>query len=364
MTSLSKETSLFNESRCRWWLIALLTLPATSFAATLNGQLIGDQLRWSNGMERGGDMVVLTNWTPMNGLQPTQEWTPGTFIGTPPPTLTLSQGADSVDVPIKVAGVEYGLGQASSVFTQTGSPIPGYTTCGESTQTPSVATLIGSNCVASQSYLSETKTYTPFQFVRPILEVDEAVLIANFRERSLPSGQYTGTVYVRPVYAFRSPTGSWTYRNALSVPITVSIRYEAANLQDIRIIGDGVIDPQYDTTNHQVSGETFFRIIANGFFTEGLKMTIEPGEDGKYELEHTNASLGRVIPYSISCDACEDKNIVVDGNAQLSDGMTHIPGEGNNITYSLRVHYDKVTADSIDTGDYNDSFVAYFEENL
>ncbi|PSW20631.1 hypothetical protein C9I98_07215 [Photobacterium sanctipauli] len=333
-------------------------------AATLSGRLIGGELSWLNGMKQG-DHVTLSNWQVMGNLQPTSEWVPGTFIGTPPKELEMtSDTGGDVTVPISVIGLEYGLGQASGIFTQQGPAHPSYNICDDVSRTSGTARLIGSNCTAPFSYLSEGELYTPFQFARPILSVDEQDLVNAFRSKKQPSGVYVGTARVTPAYLFRSPTGNWTYRNAVSVPVTVQIRYEAANLESIEVLGNGVMPAEYDTANHQVSGSTEFIVKAQGYFTEGLQMTFMDDGDGEFELDHTDTSLDASIPYSITCDDCDENRIISEGKLLLTDGETYVPGEGNSIEFVLRAHYNNIGAEQVETGNYSDAVIVLFEERL
>lgn len=341
-------------------LAALFGFHSLVNAATLNGVLEGGELRWTNGQLQG-DYIALTNWTPMNnGLVPTDEWVPGTFLGTPASTITFSGPGGDVSVSMTVAGLNYALGQSSQHFTERGDPMPGLSPCSISKQSATVE-LIGANCVAKDSYKTDSvdKKYTPFQFIRPILEADSDAIVQAFRDAELTSGTYTGMLVVQPVYYFKSPTGSWTYRTAKSVVTTVRIRYEAASLENLIVRGDGVIPPEYDTLNHRVSGKTYFDVLATGYFTEGVVLTLD---DIPYELEYESDN-SITIPYSITCVGnCEHTDLVSSG--KLSNESTIITGGENRVHFRLRVHYDNIEVNQVETGQYNDQFVIYVEEAL
>lgn len=341
-------------------LAVLFSFHSLVHAVTLNGVIERGELRWTNGQTQD-DYIALSNWTPMNnGLVPTDEWVPGTFLGTPPSTISFSGSGGEVSVNMTVAGLNYALGQSSQYFTERGDPMPGLSACSISRQS-ATAELIGSNCVATESYKTESvdKKYTPFQFVRPILQADSESIVQTFREAKLPSGTYSGTILVQPVYYFKSPTGSWTYRTAKSVATTVRIRYEAANLESLIVRGDGVIPPEYDTLNHRVSGETFFDVLATGYFTNGVILTLD---DIPYELEYkSDNSIS--IPYSITCVGnCEHTELVSSG--KLLNESTIITGAETSVDFRLKVHYDNIEVNQVETGQYNDEFVIYVEEAL
>lgn len=333
-------------------------------SATLNGVLNGDELRWTNAIEQGG-YYTLSNWQPVSGLAPTTEWSPGTFIGQPLSELTMTNGfAEQVTVNIQLAGIQYGLGGAASHFTQRGQVISSINLCDNTQQSQDSAIVIGHDCIANESYLASS-SYTPFQFVRPILALNKMDIVQAFQNADLPSGTYTGTIFARPAYIFRTPTGSWTYRNALSVPISVSIRYEAANLLSVSTIGTGVMQPRYDTTKNTVSGEAIFAVQTIGFFTNGIKLTFSDDDgDNQFLLDHEDPALDSHIPYSIDCPKCEVQEIVKDGKLMVDNGETILQGEGKEINFILRSHYDSVGVNQVETGMYRDTFVVYFEENL
>lgn len=330
-------------------------------SVTLNGSLKGDDLRWLNGIQQSGYLTP-SNWTPMSGVQPTTEWVPGTFMNNQPDSFILQNtSGDSVTISASTVGIQYNLGQASGYFTDFGSGPSGLSICGTSQVNSSDSTVIGDKCIADKSYVS-TNSYTPFQFARPILSIDEVQLVQAFKDAKVPTDYYTGTVVVHPFYAYKSPTGNWTYSTSNNIVVTVAIRYEAANLSSIRKFGTGVIHPLYNVEAHTVSGSTRYVITADGSFTEGLKLTFTHDGDGDFNLKHDNAD--KSIPYSIDCEKCADQFVVKDGKINVANGETTLPGEGDNIEFQFKIHYDNVGLENIETGSYNDSFTVYFEENI
>ncbi|NDJ80267.1 hypothetical protein GXP65_04470 [Vibrio campbellii] len=329
-------------------------------AATLHGVIEGSQLWWNNGQSMG-NYVALSNWKPINGLTPTHEWLPGTFLTLPNNTITLQGPGGEVNVEITVAGLEYELGQASAHFTDRGAPMIGSSSCNVSEQQGSTTRLIGNNCVANESYVTTDPAiqYTPFQFVRPLLEVDSNAVVQAFKNSGVVSGVYSGMVTVQPVYYFKSNTGTWTYRYAASVPMIVMIDYTAASLDSVQIEGNGVIQPTYDTLNHKVSGDTLFNIVAKGSFTSGVQLTLD---DVPYEMEFESTGVEN-LPYNISCiGACSQSQLVVDGIRQQPEAV--ITGSDSEVSFRLKVHYDAADADKIETGQYRGEFSFYLEEAL
>ncbi|MGF1683979.1 hypothetical protein L4D09_22505 [Photobacterium makurazakiensis] len=346
-------------------LVESLVLSASVQAATLNGTLEGETLRWQNG-QVSGSYLTLSNWQPVNGLQPTSEWIPGTFMTQPATEVDLQNSiGELVTVPIKVVGLDYGLGQAADKFPHRGNPTfsgPGLCTPPVE-QTATTARAIGHSCIASESYQTSSSSvmYTPFQFARPVLEADSQQIAQAFRSKGVGSGQYTGTVNVRPAYYFKSPTGTWTYRQSLLVPVIVRIRYEAARLESLTVEGNGDMLPIYNTIDNTVSGSTSFRVTAKGYFTQGVQLSFD---DVPYQMS-LESDPQQKLPYSISCTACDESPIVTNGVLQLADGETVVGNNGlDEFQFDLRAHYDDVGPSEIETGQYRGQFTVYFEEAL
>lgn len=340
-------------------ILTIATWQSVAAAATLNGELEGDRVRWTNGQETGS-YITLSNWKPMSGLKPTSEWVPGTFLLPPTTNLILTGPGGDVNVSMTVAGLEYELGQASEKFTTRGTPLAALGQCTTSQQVGSLAKVYGESCVAGESYRTSSTgvLHTPFQFVRPILQLDSTELVQAFRDAQVAGGVYTGMIPINPVYYFKSPTGTWTYQQA-SVPMMVSISYIPASLDHVQVSGMGVIEPQYDTVNHQVSGETFFDITATGVFPQGVNLSLD---NKVYEMDFETDEV-RSIPYSISCvGGCNDSELVKEGIPSVLE--TSVIGGENTVSFQLRVHYDNITAAEVETGQYRGEFVIYIEESL
>lgn len=339
------------------------------YAANLTGMIRGGSISFLNGQRVDGNYITISNWQPLNSLQPTTEWVPGTFISPDAASRTMvltNSDGENVTIDMSVSGIQYNLGNASSHFEEN-SVVSFGSVCTRTDQTGSIATLIGTNCIAQKEYQSDSAS-TPFQFVRPIFYFDDTTIVDSFRNAGVSSGIYTGTLFVRPFYMFKTPTGSWTYRNALSLPISVSFIYEAASLESVSVIGDGIIIPQYNKSTHTVSGATKYRVSAKGFFSNGIKLNFISGEslDDNYFLSHDVESSGdiKTIPYSIYCNKCDQKNVVVNGVGNLTDNTTFIDGSGESIDFTFNIGYKDIPSSELVSGDYQGSFIVTFEENL
>ncbi|WP_235431336.1 hypothetical protein [Vibrio sp. VPAP30] len=362
MISHITRPSLYKLALCLF--SCLLLLPCAE-ATTISGFVKGGRLTWFNAYNQSG-YLTSTNWQPLSGLQPTTEWVPGTFLGQSVSTIKLrnSETGESVDLDFRVIGIQYNLGKASAHFDGS-EPVNGsYKVCETAMGEGGVVTLADTGigfCINSNTYKTAA-AFTPFQFARPLIKTSD--IAQSLREAGVSSGQYTGSVMVRPAYGFRSPTGSWTYRSTTGVPVTLSIRYEAANLANIEVSGSGVMPAKYDQKKLTASGQTDYLITAHGFFTNGLKLSFPENETDSFNLAYVDEGSAKPIPYSIDCNACEDTSLVSNGKLNLNNRETVVGGEGDTVSMMLNVHYDNIPADDLTTGNYYDQFTVYFEENL
>lgn len=358
--------------------LCLLLFAIQLQAMPIIGTIEGNSLHWGNTIQSGGYLLP-TAWQPVDKLSPTREWAAGTFLTKTSNKITLTGLVGSVDVPMQVVGLEYYLGSSSSYF-HLGPDITasGLTICSEGEVTASSVKTIGQHCVSKSTFINTTGVdRTPFQFGRPIISINNKDIIDEFKNAKLASGLYTGTVYVKPAYAFRQPSsGIWTYRYIKSMPVTLSIKYTASILDSLEILGDGVITPQYDTAKKMVSGSTTYYIRAKGVFPDGLKLSFDTTHD--YELGLTKVqprkgskAITPTIPYSIKCLGCGETNIVTRGKVNPTlppDG----PGRaiavagtsGDSVLLSFKIFYRGIRESMIESGYYADGFTVFFEPNL
>jgi len=323
-------------------------------AFTLNGKVVGQNVRWDNAANSpiGADEKVLTSWEPIFGLQPTLSWRPGTFATTPATQVTLNGPDGAVNMPIAVRGLEYNTG--SSAPTVVMGPGTG-TVCANAQTSSNSFYIIGiTNCTAGFS-LSMPNAMQPFYFLRPIFRVDESLIASAFAGKE--EGLYSGSIPLMVRYEYRSATGTVTYR-VLPQSMAVQIHYKPSFLTSVEVTGNGIMPPIYDQLTQKVSATTTFAIQANGYFGNGLMMSFSARD---YELVGpTN------IPYSIVCDgACSQTNIVTAG--VLNHNSVVVAASGSNkttINFNLDVSYDNIDITNVETGTYSDNFIVMFEVNL
>ncbi|ODA24074.1 hypothetical protein A0J46_05830 [Photobacterium damselae subsp. damselae] len=323
--------------------------------------------------------MSLSNWQIISGLQPTEEWKPGSIIsvtGIVNEKIKLkNSNGDIIKIPFDISGIQYGLGDSGNKFeviSSGGSPFP---SCDKSIMSSSKASVIGKKCAAKDSYQSKNKlAFTPFHFARPLILMKDSDIVEKFNDPSLTKGVYKGTVNIIPLYLFKSSTGTWTYRTTTPIPIDISISYSGSQMISFDVIGDGIITPYYEREQKLVNGFTEFQVRFNGVFSKGSKINmklLEP-DSGSFTLNATDASIPEgkdKIPYGIYCrgESCHD-NYLVDqkGKMIISGGKSYLESKDSSreISFILGVGYKDIPMNKVATAQYRDSFTIIFENEM
>ncbi|MCC4785390.1 hypothetical protein CSB62_15000 [Vibrio splendidus] len=338
------------------WSLLFAAMP--NYAATLNINIEGQQIRFENAITLGGNNYTLSDWSIASALTTTSQFLPSAFVTDKPDTMTLtSNSGQSVEAAIAVNGLQYNT--ASNPFTR-GDNLFVTPVCSQSQLSGNIVTLHDNdtqNCSADFS-LEYPQSITPFYFYRPTFNIDTASLLNALQGQA--KGVYTATIPADIKYYYRSAGGALTYRILPDV-FTVNIDYTPNSLESINVVGDGVLSPMYDTTNHTVSAQTTFNITALGQFSTGLSMTLLTNE-----FELTSASGKTSIPYSIQCNEanCEDTDWVKSGVNQLDNSQTSyvIQSPSSVINFDLNINYQNIPSTDVETGTYSGNFTVMFEE--
>ncbi|WP_297478257.1 hypothetical protein [uncultured Photobacterium sp.] len=350
----------------------------SSHAIAINGLIKDGTIRWSNGVRVDG-YLSFSNWQIISGLQPTEEWKPGgllsiTGINDGKLTLKNTSGTEEITIPFDISGVQYGLGDSGSKFEVVSSGGTSFATC-DSKLSSSKASVIGKKCASKESYKGKNGiSFTPFHFAKPLISLKDSDIIDQFNDPSLTKGIYKGTVNIIPMYLFKSPTGTWTYRTTTPVAIDIAIKYSGSQLLGIEVIGDGIIPPEYNKEQKTVTGSTDFQVKFTGVFPKGTKINmrfLEP-EGGAYNLKATDSSISEdknKIPYGIYCygESCHDKGIVdYNGQMILDDKKSYLESidDSKEISFRFFVGYKDIPMNKVDTGKYQDSFTVIFESEM
>lgn len=359
--------------------LAVISMQASAY--TLNLSVKGNQITFDNAYQTdSSDIYTLSDWQPIGNLTPTNSWQPDMMTSSATEFKLTGPSGTEVIVPIKIVGAEYNIGGNSSIST---SPaIVSGSSCGTSTLSsdaiqfkttnlPSNAGFSFGECVSDKSYQTD-KVVQPFYFLRPDFHIDTDGLISALSKAGSPvPGQYSGSIPVSLRYYFIE-NGTLTYRVLPSGTFNVRINYIPEVLTEIIADSRKDIIPTYNTSSHTASGETIFNVIANGYFQSGIKMTFQ---DRAYNLTQVtddsdpdNVIYGESeIPYYIRCDACSVASIVENGVLQenaKSPVEYEIEGPLESFSFNLKVGYENISAETVNTGMYMDTFTILFEEIL
>ena len=366
---LSKRNSLIG--------IALLfTAFGSSHAAEVYGTITANNpVVWNNAAANsyfGSHAISPSAWT-IAQEQPTAEWYPATMDNQPSNTVSFVNHStgESFTTTLELLGVEYNLGSSASYFTSKdyGANV-GMGVANEC----AVANISGSSakvgqestlCVSRMGYTA-TSRIEPFKFYRPAFSLPD--ISNDVFSAPVGSGTYTASINLSPTYFFTSQTGTMTYTRVPETLI-ITVDYQAAILESLMVLGDGNIEPQYDTVTKRISGTTRYDVSLSGTLPTGVIMTFSP-TSGDYELINIDNSLEK-IPYTITCAiGCEspDKVIVQDGvlnTASFPDSeVITVNGEGSNkVDVAYDVSFD-VDGNALSSGNYQGSFNVVYEVNL
>ncbi|MEZ9043135.1 MULTISPECIES: hypothetical protein [unclassified Vibrio] len=367
--SLLKRNSLIS--------IALLfTALDSSHAADVYGTITANNsVVWNNAAPNsyfGSEAISPSAWT-IAQEQPTAEWYPATMDNQPVNNVSFVNHStgESFNTSLELLGVEYNLGSSASYFTSKdyGSNVgmgvanecAATNISGSSAKVGQESTL----CVSRMGYTA-TSRIEPFKFYRPAFALPN--ISNDVFAAPVGSGTFTASINLSPTYFFTSQTGTMTYTRVPETLI-ITIDYQAAILESLTVLGDGNIEPQYDTATKRISGTTRYDVSLLGTLPTGVIMTFSP-TSGDYELTNIDNSLDK-IPYTITCAiGCEspDKVIVQDGvlnTASFPDSeVITVNGEGSNkVDVAYDVSFD-VDGNALSSGNYQGSFNVVYEVNL
>ncbi|NOH79977.1 hypothetical protein F0231_09510 [Vibrio sp. RE86] len=318
----------------------------------IKGTVKSGDIQWDN-VTYSESRLAPSTWSTPPLLQASDAWVPGTFASSPAKSVTFFGGTGEVTAPVSIdiAGMQYNT--AGMSFAISSSSIASGCTV-DKINLP-VATVEGASCISSYKLVNAKKTQ-PFVFYRPLFNVDTASLTSALSGRS--EGVYSASVPVVIRYYYEN-NGIMTYRNINETVIFV-IDYQPVQLDNVTVIGDGTMVPNYDTTNTRVTSDTRFDITATGYFNNGLALTLSNPD---YELVNsTDPSI--TIPYTINCPQCSELELVRDG--VLMNEKTDIArgiGVQTSINFNLDFSYD-VDGRNIVSGDYSDSVTIILEPGI
>ncbi|MCK8086009.1 hypothetical protein [Vibrio sp. 1CM8B] len=332
-------------------LITLLTSNMAQAAFEVRAEVKAGGVRWDNVTRYNGKMLPST-WETPPMLQASEAWAAATFSGATSTEMTLvgGNGNTSPLIPIDLLGMQY---NTTGIELTPSANLVGGGGCTFDEVSLPIITVEGANCVSSTLLTNEQKS-SPFIFLRPIFDINENAIVSALS--GLPEGQYSSSVPVNIRYYYEND-GITTYRNINEVML-FSFDYQPVQLDSIFISGNGDMTPEYDTIAKRIRSETSFDITANGYFNDGIVLTMP---QKSYELVNSDDV---VIPYSIRCDLCNSGNLVTDG--QLINQKTAIAGDAGvqtSIKFTLDFDYD-IEGSSVVSGEYSDDVMIMLEPGI
>ncbi|MEZ9796915.1 hypothetical protein AB4279_07790 [Vibrio cyclitrophicus] len=333
--------------------IALIIPNMAEAAFELNAKVNSGNVSWDNVILDKGKMVPV-KWGIPPTLKTADSWVAATFSSAPPTSITLvgGFGSKSPPIPVSIFGVQYNTGGVK--FTESSSGFGGG--CSFDAAALPIVIVEGTSCVSSIR-LNSTVNTTPFVYFRPVFKIDERDIVSALK--GLPEGKYSASVPINIRFYYENH-GIMTYRNIPEM-VKFSFDYQPIQLDNITVIGDGIMDPVYNTITKRITSRTSFDITANGYFNDGIVLTM-PTQ--KYELVNSVPGSGFTIPYNINCSQCAKSNLVDNGKL-LNSTTTIAAGTGaqTSIDFSLNFEYD-IDGSSAVSGDYFDEVLIMVEPGI
>lgn len=328
-------------------------LPVLGSASTLKGKFEGGQIVWNNVMELQSDYFSPTWWSPSHKLPPVQSWVAGGFHSAPPSTVSLSNGVDQVTANITLVGVQYQITESGL----SENPESGQA-CAFRHRSGAVLSLVGAAGCQYDQRFQYTAAITPYSFTRPIFQIDQQALYTQL-VRSSP-GVYRGVMTMSTFYDYFSPGGARA-RYVDNQQVFVEIDNQPSYITRVVV---GPSDEQafvmrYDRLNNELSGQARFQVSVEGYFAQGLTVSLDSGRS-QYLMRESG---GAEFPYTILCHGCRDSRLVEQGMPSLTS--TVVPGNATTqLALELEVFFEQIALDGLVDGLYSDAFSLYFEPTL
>ncbi|MUJ38312.1 hypothetical protein [Aliivibrio fischeri] len=320
-------------------------------------------MKFINAIQQDTDKYTLSDWEPQSNLMPTKEWAPG-FNNTGI-TLDLYGPGGSVSLNVSVVGMEYNTGGASPVVSSPSFGIVPF--CDSDDFNGSVIHLenITTGECSTSYHLENNESVMPFYFLRPIIKLNKKNMSDSFNDLdNKVEGYYSGSVSLPLRYWYKSIGGVITYRN-INHTFSMRVYYKPSELTEIKIVspigGLAILQPTLDPGGNSISASEDFQIVAKGLFVEGL--VVELDKTNNYKLVSSSDGDKYEIPFSITCDACDDRSLVIKGVEQVDSTFIQRPNS-TLIDFSFRVHYDRIEKETIRIGEYTGGFIAMFGADI
>ncbi|WP_372384026.1 hypothetical protein AB8613_14910 [Vibrio sp. BS-M-Sm-2] len=333
--------------------VILFQMSQSHAAFEIRATVSGGVINWDNMTHTSGlNAMVPSTWGTPPMLQAVESWTPASLGGGQ--QFITNGWVDASTSPVQVVGMEYNTTGAEFSKLQSGM---GNNSCIHDSVKLPIIQLTGINCISETKLSAKVKT-EPFVFYRPIITLNDNDILSSLE------GKKQGVYSIQIKFMIRhyyENNGIRTYRN-INETVIMMFNYFPVQLDNIIVQGDGEMDPQYDVVNRKVSAQTKFDITANGYFSDGIQLTLLNGESDYHLVHQTERNV--LIPYSIDCAGCSN-NIMVE-KGKLLHNTTQI-GQGGGtktaITFELNFRYN-YNGEILSSGRYEDQVTIMLEPRI
>lgn len=334
------------------WLFLLLMLSHNLYAGTtIRAHVQGKSLHWDNVITLSSEQMVPSFWQHSVNLTATSSWLPGGLVEAGTNTIELTNGTDIISLPIQFLGFEYNLGSSAA---SKGSDWLG-DVCKHTRFTGSTIFLADGIQCFFQHKLVTPHAVTPYTFIRPVFNLDKNQVIGAFANKS--AGVYSGQTRLHSQYLYDH--NGIESRRYIDHIIAFELKHTPSTLTQVSVIGNSELQTSYDMRLKQVSGNTYFKITANGYFTQGLTVSLV-NHRTDYLMQGPNLTT---LPYSIDCIGCATQSLVHEGKVETL--QTHVSGkEVSIINFDIKLFFENQDLTLLEQGQYSDTLTLIVEPAL
>lgn len=343
-------------ARCLLLATSLLWVPAQ--AMTVEADIKGNNFRWVSAQSSFNGGVAPSVWATPAKLVPASAFVPGASLLASLPVNMVGPEGGGVSLSLTLLGMEYNSPEATSVTADSGGGSALVTLSGGLVQVQGVG--LGNQRIVL------SREVTPFTHARPIISLgSSASIVQAFSNANAAPGTYTTQVSLPQAYEYER--GGVRIRYSWTLPLTLTITYAPSVLTDVSLTSPtlGVMAARYYSRSgvQYAAGEVRYNGVVSGYFTNGLRLRMKTGD--VYQMSGLDATF---IPFSVTCNACEQPLLVDKGRLTLADLTTtgtRIPGANASvINFAIAIDFTDVALSTLRTGAYQGLFSMLFEPDV
>jgi len=335
----------------KWLVLFLLTINDAWAGTTVRGEVKGESFYWTNALAIANNQMVPSFWQHAANLPATNSWLPGGLASLPASIITLYKGVDSVSIPVQFLGFEYNMGSATPIV---GADYSGSVCTNNSHNGGLVRITGGQNCFLNYR-LDYLITVAPFTFIRPVFYINPTDVKSAFSTQ--PAGVYLGQTKLTNLYNYKHINVE--SRQYLDHTFGLEIHHQPSVINSVTVTGNNELTTQYDLKQQRVSASSTFKLMASGFFTNGLKVNLI-NHRTDYLLQGPNLTK---IPYSVDCINCQTKSLI--SNGKVVNFTSKVLGSNTTfINFDIEVFFENQDLSLIEVGQYSDTITLLVEPDI